>query len=60
MTGRAMSSCPESAGESLFKLLGSQYGGFEAHKAIPDLIVLGKCMGNDFKVEGVACLCKIA
>jgi hypothetical protein len=55
-----MSSCPESAGESLFKLLGSQYGGFDAHKAIPDLIVLGKCMGNDFKVEGVACLCKIA
>lgn len=43
-----------------FGRLGSHYWGFEAHGATPDIIVLGKGMGNGFPVSGVVCRREIA
>lgn len=36
-----------------FGRMGSHYWGFEAHGAVPDLVVLGKGMGNGFPIAGV-------
>lgn len=36
-----------------FGRMGSHYWGFEAHHAVPDIVVLGKGMGNGFPVAGV-------
>lgn len=37
-----------------FGRMGSHYWGFEANDAVPDIIVLGKGMGNGFPIAGVA------
>ena len=36
-----------------FGRMGSHYWGFEAHGATPDIVVLGKGMGNGFPIAGV-------
>ena len=46
--------------QTAFGRLGSHYWGFEAHEAIPDIIVLGKGMGNGFTIAGVVCRREIA
>jgi len=38
-----------------FGRLGSHYWGFEAHDAMPDIVVLGKGMGNGFPIAAVVC-----
>jgi alanine-glyoxylate transaminase/(R)-3-amino-2-methylpropionate-pyruvate transaminase len=46
--------------QTAFGRLGSHYWGFEAHGASPDIIVLGKGMGNGFTIAGVVCRREIA
>lgn len=36
-----------------FGRMGSHYWGFEAHGTVPDIVVLGKGMGNGFPIAGV-------
>jgi glutamate-1-semialdehyde aminotransferase len=36
-----------------FGRMGSHYWGFEAHGTTPDIVVLGKGMGNGFPISGV-------
>jgi alanine-glyoxylate transaminase/(R)-3-amino-2-methylpropionate-pyruvate transaminase len=36
-----------------FGRMGSHYWGFEAHDAMPDIVVIGKGMGNGFPIAGV-------
>ena len=36
-----------------FGRMGSHYWGFEAHDALPDIVVIGKGMGNGFPIAGV-------
>lgn len=36
-----------------FGRMGSHYWGFEAHDVMPDIVVLGKGMGNGFPISGV-------
>lgn len=43
-----------------FGRMGSHFWGFEAHDAVPDLIVTGKGMGNGFPVAGVIARREIA
>jgi len=43
-----------------FGRLGSHYWGFEAHDAMPDIVVLGKGMGNGFPIAAVVCRRDIA
>jgi alanine-glyoxylate transaminase / (R)-3-amino-2-methylpropionate-pyruvate transaminase len=43
-----------------FGRMGSHYWGFEANDAMPDIVVLGKGMGNGFPIAGVVCRREIA
>jgi len=43
-----------------FGRMGTHYWGFEAHDAMPDIVVIGKGMGNGFPVAGVICRREIA
>jgi alanine-glyoxylate transaminase/(R)-3-amino-2-methylpropionate-pyruvate transaminase len=43
-----------------FGRMGSHYWGFEANDAVPDIVVIGKGMGNGFPVAGVVCRREIA
>ena len=43
-----------------FGRMGSHYWGFEAHGATPDIVVLGKGMGNGFPIAGVIARREIA
>jgi alanine-glyoxylate transaminase/(R)-3-amino-2-methylpropionate-pyruvate transaminase len=43
-----------------FGRMGSHYWGFEAHGAMPDLVVIGKGMGNGLPIAGVVCRREIA
>ena len=43
-----------------FGRMGSHYWGFEAHDAMPDLVVIGKGMGNGLPIAGVVCRREIA
>jgi len=43
-----------------FGRMGSHYWGFEAHDAVPDIVVLGKGMGNGFPIAGVIARREIA
>ncbi len=43
-----------------FGRMGSHYWGFDANEALPDIIVMGKGMGNGFPIAGVACRRDIA
>lgn len=36
-----------------FGRMGTHYWGFEAHDAVPDIVVIGKGMGNGFPIAGV-------
>ena len=43
-----------------FGRMGSHYWGFQAHDAEPDIVVLGKGMGNGFPISAVVCRREIA
>jgi alanine-glyoxylate transaminase/(R)-3-amino-2-methylpropionate-pyruvate transaminase len=43
-----------------FGRMGSHYWGFDAHDAVPDIVVIGKGMGNGFPIAGVVCRREIA
>jgi alanine-glyoxylate transaminase / (R)-3-amino-2-methylpropionate-pyruvate transaminase len=43
-----------------FGRMGSHYWGFEAHDCTPDIVVIGKGMGNGFPIAGVVCRRDIA
>lgn len=43
-----------------FGRMGSHYWGFEANDCLPDIVVLGKGMGNGFPIAGVVCRRDIA
>jgi alanine-glyoxylate transaminase/(R)-3-amino-2-methylpropionate-pyruvate transaminase len=43
-----------------FGRMGSRYWGFEAHDAMPDIVVIGKGMGNGFPIAGVVCRREVA
>lgn len=43
-----------------FGRMGTHYWGFEAHDAVPDLVVLGKGMGNGLPIAGVIARREIA
>lgn len=46
--------------QTAFGRLGSHYWGFEAHDAEPDIVVLGKGIGNGFPIAAVVCRRDIA
>jgi alanine-glyoxylate transaminase/(R)-3-amino-2-methylpropionate-pyruvate transaminase len=46
--------------QTAFGRLGSHYWGFEAHGVMPDMIVLGKGIGNGFPIAAVVCRRDIA
>jgi alanine-glyoxylate transaminase/(R)-3-amino-2-methylpropionate-pyruvate transaminase len=46
--------------QTAFGRLGSHYWGFEAHGVMPDMIVLGKGIGNGFPIAAVVCTREIA
>ncbi|MFN9773781.1 MAG: aspartate aminotransferase family protein [Burkholderiales bacterium] len=43
-----------------FGRMGSHFWGFEAHEAMPDIVVIGKGMGNGLPIAGVVCRREIA